>query len=633
MKFIFKDQIRGSFYSFLYSARKGGFSDLFLAIALLCPGLSNAERLDGTEIRTLPLLWCVVEGSQTEQDPGSVGAIDGEPEATRSIVLWRRHERASDRVFIPQTGVTFRSGMDRFRISNEFPVIPDPDLSRDNPGDIRVWGNELQDVISSCEQAWIDLLRDHGHTFIPMSLPGIPVINARHIFREEDGSVVRGTATPVWSCGDLNNIDTFTPTGGHIIFEDRTYSTGDETRLIAHEFGHILSLFHTSIRSNLMGSPGNGIELVSNILDMTDWRAPGCFTGAFPRTINQIGWVQAEAQDWPGNMLDPPGALLPGPSLSFPRIDTHRDVPADEPYIDLSAIVVHENSAKTILKFTHRVLGLIEPSIGKAELNYWILADLDDDVSTGGEPSEYPSDVPTKSLSGVDLITHVQRKLNSQGKQILKGTLWQYRNGSFMPITEGVNTFFERLIDHHHKSGPAISPLFDNVSIQFPGKLSLSVTRAAAFRIQGCTHNAATGTVDCLDDALKGLKVSLEPPVFPVCSVMPDPARSGETVSVRVSGLDPDAPIHVVFGDAPVAIGRTDSKGGGTVNFEIPSNSRTGLRLVTVGVDGTALTADCTLEVAKEKMEKLWLSWIYVITAIFGVLVLIHVASRKRSKS
>jgi hypothetical protein len=64
-------------------------------------------------------------------------------------------------------------------------------------------------------------------------------------------------------------------------------------------------------------------------------------------------------------------------------------------------------------------------------------------------------------------------------------------------------------------------------------------------------------------------------------------------VTVLVSGLNPDAGIHVVLGDQEVAKGTTDSKGEAEVEFQVPS--QTGRRLVTVGNDGTALTADCTL--------------------------------------
>jgi hypothetical protein len=68
-----------------------------------------------------------------------------------------------------------------------------------------------------------------------------------------------------------------------------------------------------------------------------------------------------------------------------------------------------------------------------------------------------------------------------------------------------------------------------------------------------------------------------------------------------VAGLLGDSKAHVVLGDTLVTTGSTDSNGDASIPFTLPGNTDTGPRLVTVGVDGTALTADCFLAVGEFK--------------------------------
>ena len=70
----------------------------------------------------LPLRWCALQGSLAEEDPSSQ-AEPGQPTDTTSLALWRRHERPSDRIYIPQDRVTLRSALDRTMRSDNFPVV------------------------------------------------------------------------------------------------------------------------------------------------------------------------------------------------------------------------------------------------------------------------------------------------------------------------------------------------------------------------------------------------------------------------------------------------------------------------------------------------------------------------------
>jgi hypothetical protein len=87
------------------------------------------------------------------------------------------------------------------------------------------------------------------------------------------------------------------------------------------------------------------------------------------------------------------------------------------------------------------------------------------------------------------------------------------------------------------------------------------------------------------------------PPVFPECLVTPDTVPAGTIATVEARGLFVNETAKVVLGDRMVAQGPIDTAGTALLDFLIPITTQAGSRLVTVGVVGTALTADCSVEV------------------------------------
>ena len=109
-------------------------------------------------------------------------------------------------------------------------------------------------------------------------------------------------------------------------------------------------------------------------------------------------------------------------------------------------------------------------------------------------------------------------------------------------------------------------------------------------------------------DILKTIKdrniLILDDPSFPHCFAQKT-GRPGETVPIRLDGMLPSKPIHGLFGPDEVFKGKTDRRGEALIDFPIPKNATNGLHLVTIGIDGTALTADCVVDVnAEEKQPK-----------------------------
>ncbi len=114
----------------------------------------------GTGLIQIPLRWCAVQGSPAVTNPGGVG----EPDTDN--VLWRRHERASDNIWIPGANITFRSSLTAAILNQaNFPIINDPnppanggtgqlgdilDPTLDNQQEIRL-------AVAACQTAWNNL--------------------------------------------------------------------------------------------------------------------------------------------------------------------------------------------------------------------------------------------------------------------------------------------------------------------------------------------------------------------------------------------------------------------------------------------------------------------------------------------
>src|SRR5207245_9861371 len=110
-------------------------------IALLLPIFS---RVQAGDIIFVPCRWCVIandangngkfdpgeDGAPAFTNPSGVTDRSGNPEPDTDSVLWRRHERASDLIWIPGAGISLRSAVTAaIRDDGHFPVIPDPQIT------------------------------------------------------------------------------------------------------------------------------------------------------------------------------------------------------------------------------------------------------------------------------------------------------------------------------------------------------------------------------------------------------------------------------------------------------------------------------------------------------------------------
>jgi len=401
-----------------------------------------------------------------------------------------------------------------------------------------------------------------------------------------------------------------------------------ETTIIGHEFGHTLGLGHPqafcSASSSKAGDfcqedaqcPGGTCDATDATVDATygrnvmfqglpcernlqDAALTDVDNGGTPRLLaNQLQWVKDAANpntgNWPGAYWDPPGVIIPGDIQSFVTTDGLDDVPASEGFIDISALFVEETAGAA--RFRFRLVDPIDSGTITGTLSYWVLADLDNDPADTGV-GDLPAGVPSTAFTGSDLVARIQVAPGASGPS---ATLWSWDGTAFMDVTDEFTVAALR----RDVEGETGDLLFQYAEIAFPKGLRGPV--ADTFRVHALSHNAATGSVDILErggditgDGVRdeGRPVSLLTVDFPVCGVTPATAAPGDSVSVAISGLQPNKEFHAMLGVEEVAVSTTDGAGDATATFSIPVDAAQGLRLVTVGNTDTALTADCFVEV------------------------------------
>ncbi len=569
-----------------------------LLSGIMAPAAEAGDRETG--LIQMPLRWCAMKGSPAVEDPGSIGESDTD------LALWHRHERASDDVWIPGASITLRSAFTSdVRNRANFPIIADPKPPGDGgPGkvgdilDPRTDITELKDAVQACEKAWDDLVTQLK---LDTSLLGPIGINFRQ-FVDSDGNAItlrgwggytsyRFSPASADICKDptkLTNAE-----GGWFAVSDYffTKSFDSDDTLVAHEVGHVLQLGH----GNGLDDDDNGVYDGFCDEDEDPDAEPKSLMTSFALDIEKVTELQkktsrAFAKVYSGVQIDPPAALINGDTISDHRVDTVHEVTDDAVDIVWLAMTEHTPSATTI--FTHQVFGVIPLRVNN---QYVVFADLDNDPTTGGAPASLGF---LTSFQGAELVTRVVVGFTGDiefPRRAVTPTVWRFESGGFTEVSDP--DIRAQVLTP--RGGETDVPSFDTVSIQLPN--SVRGPAGEQVRIQGISEQLEPGgQLDRMPDEPVdgGLPLFMIPPEFPVCTVTPSPVRPGVATTVEVSGLVSNETAKVLVGEQMVATGTTDDDGNASISFAIPSGSREGPRLVTVGIQGTALTADCTVEVA-----------------------------------
>ena len=569
---------------------------LLLAVVNMSKPAYGAGTWNGNDTLHVPMSWSIVLGSPANTTPNLAGDTDTD------AIIWRRHERPTDNIYATPVGMSFRSAINDAWGTFNFPLIADTDVTFGTMGDVNGWdvnvdGMEFNATINASQMAYQAI----GRAGI-----GVTAVNCG-LYHDDMGEYVGVIG---WGGCTMVGANCAIPYDGLIMVVDNRYlhpsspdrtfppSPGDPAgnlqftltdpldQLVGHELGHSLSLPHRADVTALMNpgqADGNGDGLVDNI----------------GLNAAEVASLRANAQNVPGLEVDPPGEFLPGRWLVTRMTDAIRETAERPPFNDLSSVRLGFDVQERLLSFGQQLMGLI-PSNPPAPCDFYFLADFRDGVGATPEDLEQIG-IPSTRFQGADVAI---RAIND-GRVITATAWWFGPNG---PIAiPGLIAELQTMIVHPYlaeieggKGRPVRDgnyPLYDIVNVRFVDNFDL-VTVGRPFRVQAFITDLEGTRFDSLDDTPEetGIPFVVDPPSFPHCFVL-DEARPGHHVRIRLTNLLPNSNIHGLLGPRSVFNGRSDSEGGGIINFPIPQDTVPGFHLVTVGVDGTALTADCLIEV------------------------------------
>lgn len=577
---------------------------LALTLALLAIGGDAAAQT-----YAVPVRWCTIGNDANDNgvaDAGEEGAPAftspaGVAEPDTDNVLWRRHERPSDAVFIPEAQVTFRSAI--YNIVEDpllrFPIIPDPDP---NPTGDAFW--LYGDVLSSsgspsaewnaahnaCVDAWrerhgvedigiVVLNVNHYRSLGGDSEPGAAVLGGRRMILRDNAYVLPGS--PLY--GAFESPPDPTIVGDHV---DKHFG---------HEMGHALAgLRHTCSNQNIMSNrrlDPSGDNLVDNIHLSTSIEeivdTADCPATDLP-AVNQIALVRNAAKATPGCKIA--GTNTDCTIRSDVRADRIKDAPL--PFLDLSLVTISDEGA--MARLAHEPMGPLDKRrFGPRDhVDYYVFVDQDRDPSTGGDVAALG--VPVR-FKGAELATRVRVWMQREGFAFVP-TVWRHQAGSFVEQHGRIRAYGRPLVAVTERGNLHLT---DQINLELSRELFGATDD---FRVQAAvvpTFGAETRVVDVLDDGRErpGREFRWRSPTFPVCTVAPAVQRRGRPITVKSEGLLPNQGVHLVFGPRHIANGHADAGGAVTVTTAVPADARDGQHLVTVGTDGTALTADCLVTV------------------------------------
>ncbi len=592
-----------------------------LMLGLCVAAMVHSAPVTAGDLVSVPVRWCAVKGSRPVTEPATT--TDG--------VLLNRLARISNNIYIKNRAlspddaprITFRSAIPteiRFSTSKNFPVIDDPfRFSGDDEGEVihpedeeSILGRTGADrewfrLYIACDNAWKQQVRDTAHTIpVPINLGrGITAINVR--------GVRRLMKDPMTGKVTLAGLETFRGFGGtlntgithpHVTVTDIDLALPlvnadnphvvDYDTLLAHEMGHALGESHLTFEATNALGGGMSLTVKNNVMCNGDFTKPmNSCQDQVTLFAQQAARLRVFAQKI-GN-LDPPATIIPGPIVADFQVDALGDVPASEAFIDLAEFMVRRDLSTGLTAFTH-ILPIVMPLditlSNTVVANYWALADLDNNPSTGGSAADlFSLGVPPMAFGGVELVTRVQMR-RKDGNAV--ATLWRFDAGSFTEVLDASIRATRETIGAFDTAAT-----FDAISIEFADGVMGFIVQP--FRMQAVTENSETGTIDQLDESSpgEGTSVFLNPNAnFPTCEVSPATAPAASPVSVAFEGLLPNSNAQVIFGEIPVGSGLTDASGNGLFPFLVPPSVRGGLHLVTVRSEGTALTADCGITVS-----------------------------------
>jgi len=533
-----------------------------------CPACTDPEDsvIDPEAAQlSVAMKWCGVAEATSMADPSVVC------EDNFKDVLWRRHERASECIYIPQCRITLRSAgavqKEDYSLINDMRVGLDDDtgIEHGDAGDLTFpydlsYLTELMELWMACDEEWENQPK------------GLLVLSVNN-FLNPDGSLSGASGVALSQSGTRPWIAVEDPT---------TVAYGpDSEQLLAHEVGHALGLPHVGMSGNVMLSNVNGRNL----------------------TIDQCDTMRDVIMNTEG--LDGRGAR--GGS-SGPLVDFARDALgefANFPllgFLDIYKILAIDRSEfGGGLVLTIGTDGLFPEAFFAT---YYVALDIDNDDTTGLPAARL---VPGSAQSGVELVIRI---MVSSGKTIQSSELFEAQNGAFVLVDDDLPAQVRTaLLSVCTDSPPSYTtPMFEEIEAVIPPETldALGLINAGGPLFpDGLSIQAASRSVegdggvfmDYGPDAAG--KLDFPDVDFPDITVDNKIAR-GSTIEVTVNGLTPNLPVKVFVAGEMILPGEmTDGSGDTTFDLTLPDDLPLGPTLLTVGVDHptNAVTADAIVSI------------------------------------
>src|SRR6266566_55176 len=77
-----------------------------LLVLAMAPIMHATGTWNGQNTLHVPVSWCIVQGSPAQASPNVAG------DTTTDDLIWRRHARPTDNIYVNVSGITFRSAID-----------------------------------------------------------------------------------------------------------------------------------------------------------------------------------------------------------------------------------------------------------------------------------------------------------------------------------------------------------------------------------------------------------------------------------------------------------------------------------------------------------------------------------------
>ena len=571
---------------------------------------------DLQEHLSIPIRWCAMQGSPAVENSSTVDGISTDE------VLRSRHTRATVFVWMPRSGVSFRSALtNEMRNRSGFPIIKDPHPPSDEgfggpgrEGDILAPSfdkedlSELDAAIGSCKKAW-EALEDQYQT----NFEGIIGINIRR-FVKPDGSpsglLGIGTSLHTVLAGTDKCEVPSTPTDydplmsndGWVVVVDNTFTSQSDPydSVLAHELGHVLFLGHGNGLDDPTGVPPRTNERFDTFCDRQENMNAGPSTLMKPKSpvsdhLTQLQQTSARAvaKVTVGGIILQTGELQDGYIISDDVSDTVGEV--RDVSVDLRSLGIYYNTIKGVTIISYHLVGHLPPH---PYHRFLVFVDVDANPRTGGDLASLGYQT---QFTGAEFVTEVLVKSQEgQTRPQITPSVWIYRSDSFvkLPPDPRIKADITTAVLGH--TGEFA---YDVVSLQLPQ--GFVTPRPEKVRFQAVAERMG-GELDRMPDKEEyGRIIRLTKPRYPLCRAIPDTSKPDSPITIESRGFLPKRNAKIFFDHDLIGNGTLDDKGKLTVQVRTPPSAKEGRHLLVVVEENNAMTAHCALTITKAKVEKL----------------------------